>query len=99
LKSNRQKRVGRRIRPESLKLEELLKEEIKKEFAKHNVIRILCDEKGWSRSDYDRIFKWLDNYNRRVEIGLLIDALCAVGADWEEVFRRTLKRREKGIKT
>ena len=99
MKSNREKRVGRRVRPESLKLEEFLKEEIKKEFAKHNVIRILCDEKGWSRSDYDRIFKWLDNYNRRVEIGLLIDALCAVGANWEEIFRRAYKRREEEIKT
>ena len=54
----------------------------------------LCEFEGWSRSDYDRIMKWVDGYNRRVEIGLLIDALEALGFDWKEIFERAYLKRK-----
>jgi hypothetical protein len=91
--NERDKRTGRKVRKESLMLDELLRAEVKAEFEKHNVLKILCDEKGWTRSDYDRVMKWMNAYNRRVEIGLLIDALTAVGADWKTVFERAWLRR------
>jgi hypothetical protein len=86
-------RTGRKVREESALLEELLRAEVKREFAKHQVLRILCDEEGWPRSDYERVMKWVNGYNRRVEIGLLMDALEAVGADWKVVFERAWLRR------
>jgi hypothetical protein len=96
----RERRTGRKVREESLLLDDCLREEVKREFRKHNILRILCDEKGWSRSDYERVMKWLNKYNRRVEFGLLIDALSAIGVDWKIVFERAwLKRRYELLKS
>jgi len=90
----REYRTGRKVRGESVLLDDILREEVKREFKKYNVIHVLCDKKGWSRSDYDRIMKWVDRYNRRVEIGLLIDALHELGVNWLDVFERAFYRRK-----
>ena len=91
---NRQKRTGRKVRKESLLLDRILREEIRREFRKVKVLAKLCEFEGWSRSDYDRIMKWVDGYNKRVEIGLLIDALEALGFDWKEIFERAYLKRK-----
>ncbi|WP_457569591.1 hypothetical protein [Desulfurobacterium sp.] len=91
-------RSGRKVRKESVLLDEILRDEIKRELKnKYKVLNALCDEHNWSRSDYERIMKWLNRYNKRVEIGLLIDALATLGIDWLEVFERAYTKRKEEL--
>lgn len=89
------KRTGRKVRPESLAFDEALRKEVKNAIKRTKMLSLLVSDKGWSLSDYERLMKWLTGYNRRIEVGLVVDALKAVGADWLEVFRRAEKNRKR----
>ena len=92
-------RTGRKLRPESQLLDDLIKEVVKDRLKKRIfVIKwVLVDQKGYSISDYDRFIKWVNDFprGRRINPGLLIDILTDLGIDYKSVIEEALKRREE----
>lgn len=89
------KRSGRQVRPESLAFDRALREEIREAIKRTKMLSLLVKDKGWSLSDYERLMKWLSGYNKRVEIGLIVDALKAAGVDWKDIFQKAEERRKR----
>jgi len=90
-------RTGRKVREESLAFDRALREEVRNAIKRSKMLSLLTEDHNWSLSDYERLMKWLTGYNRRVEIGLIVDALKAVGVNWIEIFNRAEKRRKEFI--
>ena len=92
-------RTGRKIRPESRLLDDLIKDVVKQRLKRRvYVIKwLLVDQKGYSVSDYERFIKWVNDFpkGRRIHPGLLIDILTDLGIDWKSVFEEALRLREE----